>query len=130
MAYAPGNMNRDTIMAELSIALLRFSLESAFKDVPRFLYEWFSGNISLVVLLLSAGMSAGLLTTSSPSKAKHHLALGALLFLNVYILMWAGFVPQFAVMGIRPVEHAIFMPIFLWVFVLLGLFQGEELRAG
>jgi len=53
-----------------------------------------------------------------------------LLFLNVIILMWAGFVPQFAVMGIRPAERAIFMPMFLllWVCGLLGLFLGVGLR--
>ena len=130
IAAAPGNMNRDTVMAELSIQLLRNSLVSAFLDVPRFLLEWVSGNNLLVALLLVTGLLAGLLTKSDASKVRRQIGLGGLLLLNAYILMWAGFVPQFAVMDIRPAERAIFMPMFLllWAFVLLGVFLGIGMR--
>ena len=130
MAYAPGNMNRNTIMAGLSVQLLVSSLTRAFWDVPRFLLEWSGDNTLLAVMLLVAGLAVGLFVKSDGKKTWRHIGLGALLFLNIYIVMWAGFVPQFAVMGIRPVDRALFMPMFLllWAYVLFGVFLGTGLR--
>ena len=130
MAYAPGNMNRNTIMAGLSVQLLVSSLIRAFWDVPQFLLEWSHDNTLLVVMLLTSGLAVGLFTKSDSKRASCHIGLGALLFLNIYIVMWAGFVPQFAVMGIRPVDRALFMPMFLllWAYVLFGVFLGAGLR--
>ena len=130
IAKSPGNMNRDTIMAELSFDLLRVAIQSAFLDLPRFLSEWASANTSLVLILFLTGMGAGMVP-SRPGKMVNHLRLGLILVFGAYLLLWAGFVPQYAVMGIRPAERAIFMPMFLFLLaiVLLGVFSGSQLSS-
>ena len=130
IAKSPGNMNRDTVMAELSFDLLRYSIVSAFRDVPKFLSEWFAGNTILFALLFLTGLTAGIHAELPIEKKAGQLRLGFFLLLDAYILMWAGFVPQYAVMGIRPAERAIFMPMFLllWAFVLLVFIAGAQTR--
>jgi hypothetical protein len=127
IAKSPGNMNRDTVMAELSFDLLRYAIVSAFLDLPRFLSTWVISNTTLVFLLFLAGLCAG---WHQPhiEKTKNFLWLGLVLLLGTYILFWAGFVPQYAVMGIRPAERAMFMPMFLfqWALVLFGVFLGLQ----
>ena len=130
IAKSPGNMNRDTVMAELSFDLLRNAIVNAYRDVPVFLSEWFRGNTTLVALLFLAGFTAGIHAELPVERKTGHLRLGVFMLINAYILMWAGFVPQYAVMNIRPTERAIFMPMFLllWAFVLFGVFAGVQLR--
>jgi hypothetical protein len=131
IAKSPGNMNRDTVMAELSFDLLRNSLIMAFRDVPVFLSEWLAGNTTLAVMLILAGLTAGIHAELPAERKTNQLRLGIFLLIGVYILLWAGFVPQYAVMNIRPAERAIFMPmaLLLWVFVLCAVFAGAELDA-
>ncbi len=130
IAKSPGNMNRDTIMAELSFSLLRSALTSAFLDLPRFLFEWLIANTALAMTLLLGGLSAGAMHPT-PVKNSCLLWLGFGLLFGAYILFWAGFVPQYAVMGIRPAERAIFMPMFMfiWAFILLAVFAGSQIGA-
>jgi hypothetical protein len=130
IAKSPGNMNRDTVMAELSVDLLRYAILSAFWDLPRFLSEWFNGNTTLTTLLFLTGLSAGYYRPLL-EKTKSYVLLGLTLLFGAYILLWAGFIPQYAVMGIRPADRVIIMPMyqFLLAFVLLGLFLGIQLSS-
>ena len=130
IAKSPGNNNRDTVMTELSFKLLRNALTSAFLDLPRFLSTWLSDNTTLVFMLFLAGLCAGWYQPLL-EKSKSLLWLGLGLLFGTYILFWAGFVPQYAVMGIRPAERAIFMPMFLfqWAFVAFGVFLGRQLSS-
>lgn len=128
IAKSPGNMHRDTIMAELSFGLLYHSIFSAFFDVPRYLMEWLKGNTALVGLLSVAGLVVGLFSGGMEQK-KIPLRAMLALFLGAYITMWAGFVPQYAVMGIRPAERVIIMPMTLFItfFVLVFVASGQKL---
>jgi hypothetical protein len=129
IAKAPGNINRDTVMAELSFDLFRYAIMYAFWDVNRFLGEWVSNNTLLVLLLLMAGLCAGL-SRLRVEKASNYLRLGLILLIGAYILLWAGFAPRFAVMGDRPPDRTIFTPMFLfiWMFVLFALLLGDFLQ--
>ncbi len=127
---APGNMNRDNMLAELSFDLLRYSVIRALMDVPVFLMEWFLGHTILVTMLILTGLSAGLIIESSLVGTIDQIRLGIYLLISAYVLMLAGFVPQFAVMGIRPAERVIFMPMFLFLcaFELFVIFTGSRLK--
>jgi len=129
IAKAPGNMSRDTVMAELSPDLFRYALVSAFWDVNLFLSEWLRGQTLLVLLLFLAGLVAGLSRTLI-EKTMNRLWLGLALLFGAYLLLWAGFATRFAVMGTRPPDRAIFTPMFLWIwmFVCLGVFAGDFLH--
>ena len=129
IAKAPGNMNRDTVMAELSFNLFRYAIVSSFWDVNLFLSEWVSGNTLLVLMLFLTGLCVGMRQPLA-EKAPNHLRLGLALLVGAYILLWAGFAPRFAVMGTRPPDRAIFTPLFLfiWMFVLLGVFAGHFIQ--
>ena len=139
IAKSPGNMNRDTVLAELSFDLIRYSVISAFKDVPLFLLEWVRNNTVLILILFLGGFSIpfimpgvtngdseGFGQTLPRERRSNHLLLGLFLLAGAYVLLWSGFIPQYAVMGIRPPDRAIFTPlfIFIWMFVLLGIFTG------
>ncbi len=130
IASSPGNNNRDTVLQELSVPMLFNALYASFKDVPRFLLEWVTGFTSLVVLIFLSGFCAAAFTQGF-EKPLRFVRLAFTLFVGAYILLWAGFVPQFAVMGLRPVDRAAFMPMFLfvWAFLLTGFFAGAQLSA-
>jgi len=129
IARSPGNMNRDTVMAELSFNLLRTAVLQALREVPLFLSEWVTANLGLATLLCLAGLTVGICAQPAVREKAGRLRLGLSLLVSAYLLMWAGFIPQYAVMGIRPAERAIFMPMYLlvWVFVLCGVFVGAQL---
>ena len=130
MAKAPGNMNRDTVVAELSFNLVSTALLSAFLDVNRFLFEWVSGQTTLILLLFLAGLGAGFSRQESESNP-NRLPLGLLFLAGAFILLWAGFAPRFAAMGTRPPDRAIFTPLYLFILTLVfcGLLAGDLLRS-
>ena len=127
---SPGNLNRSTTMGSLSASLIFHAVINAFWDVPRYLFGWASGNTMLVLMLFLAGLAAGL-SKIQTEKKRNLLWPGLFLILGTTILLWAGFIPYFTVMGIRPVDRVLIMPMFMfiWAFVLLGVFFGLQLKS-
>lgn len=130
IAKSPGNTNHSANMASLSVPVVFNAIQTAFWDVPRYLSGWLSGNTTLALLLFLAGLGAGL-DRVQPGKIKNYLWLGLGLLFGTYILLWAGFIPYFTVMGIRPVDRVLILPMFLfiWAFVMLGVFSGLQVMA-
>ncbi len=130
---SPGNLGRTSRMAGISLESIFGALIASIKDAPIFLADWVNHNTALVVVLFITGMVAGFLALNSadvnPAKARAHLWLGLSLLVAATSLLSAGFFPAFVVWGMRPVDRAIFMPLFLfiWVFVLAGVFVGRFL---
>jgi hypothetical protein len=71
------------------------------------------------------------LQSAAGDKKQSHVRLGLVLLLLAYVLLWAGFFPSFVAWGTRPPDRAIFVPmfIFVWVVVLLGVFVGQRLSS-
>ena len=115
-------------MGNLSVSLVLNAVERAFLDVPQYLWSWLTGNKYLALMLFLAGLAAGFHKIQT-GKSKNQIWLGLSLILGATILLWAGFIPYFTVMGIRPVDRVLILPmyIFIWAFVLMGVFTGQQL---
>jgi hypothetical protein len=130
IARAPGNISRNPVTIHLSFDLLRNAIFSGLADSIVYVSEWFSGNTVIAVMLVLAGLTLGLLSSSTYKNNQSYIREGIFAFLCAYVSLWAGFALYFAVMGVRPVERAIFCPmyLFIWALVFLAIIAGVELR--
>lgn len=135
IAKSPGNLGRTSRMAGITVEALGRAMLAAIMDVPVFLAGWVSNNTALVIGLLLTGIVVGFFTLRSLENDKiwqrSHLILGFSLLALAASSLSAGFFPAFVVWGTRPADRAVFVPlfIFIWVFVLFGFFLGRFLSS-
>ncbi len=131
---SPGNLARTTRVAGISLQSVAGAMIDSIKDVPLFLTQWVTGYTALVLGLLLTGVVAGFFAlradNDKPASRKHFLLSVSWLALGC-VMLSAGFFPAFVVWDIRPVDRAVFLPMFLFVltFVLFGFFGGRFLSA-
>jgi len=130
IARAPGNLARNPVTARLSIDLIQTAIIKGFINSFQFLSEWVSANTIMAVMIPLAGLAVGLLAVTYSQKESKNVTGVIFLCLGAYSTMWASFALYYAVMGVSPVERVIFMPMYLvlWVYLLVGLVAGVELR--
>ena len=130
---APGNLGRTAHFSVITLQSIAAALVASIGDVPGFALQWVQDNTFLVIVLTLTGIVSGFFAAhpTDLKKAVTHLKSGLYWSVTACALLAAGFFPAFVVWGIRPVDRAIFIPLFIFIAasLLLGFFFGRFLSA-